>query len=91
MMVLLQNTMPQGTWVGRPHSSPLMKLAMRPKNRPIGAQGAIRSPSRRMSILLARANSTMAMATPIMPPWKLIPPFQILNASSGCESRVSVL
>ena len=29
--------MAQGTSVGRPHNSPLMKLAMRPRNSPIGA------------------------------------------------------
>ena len=35
---------PQGTSVGRPHSSGLTKLAMRPKNRPIGATAAIHGP-----------------------------------------------
>jgi hypothetical protein len=35
-----------------------MKLAMRPKNRPIGATGAIRSPSFSMSIFCWRANSS---------------------------------
>ena len=44
-MCWLQKTMPQGRLVGRPQSSPLMKLAMRPKNWPIGSQGATRSAS----------------------------------------------
>ncbi|MNC48262.1 hypothetical protein D3C75_973660 [compost metagenome] len=43
-MRALQKRMAQGAVVSRPHSSPLMKLAMRPNNRPIGATGAIRSP-----------------------------------------------
>ena len=38
------NTMPHGTSVGRPNSSPLMKLAMRPKNNPIGTAAVTRSP-----------------------------------------------
>ena len=36
---------PQGASVGRPHSSPLMKLANRPRKRPIGATIAIASPT----------------------------------------------
>ncbi len=40
-------TIAQGTSAGRPHSSPLMKLARRPKNSPTGTAGATRSPKAR--------------------------------------------
>ena len=35
--------MPHGIVVGRPNSSPLMKLAMRPKNSPIGTDAEPKS------------------------------------------------
>ena len=41
--------MAQGTSLGRPQSSPLMKLASRPRNRPIGAAQAIASPTSRIA------------------------------------------
>ena len=37
--------MAQGTSVGRPHNSPLTKLASRPRNRPIGPTAQVTSPS----------------------------------------------
>ncbi len=82
-MVWLQNTMPQGAWVGRPQSSPLMKLAMRPKPRPKGTQGATRSASFKRSIRFTLENQTRATATPIMPPWNDMPPSQIWKVDSG--------
>ena len=52
------NTMAQGTSVGRPHNSPLMKLAMRPRNSPIGATAEVRSPSDSIGMSRCSANST---------------------------------
>ena len=40
-MRALQTRMAQGTVVSRPHSSPLMKLAIRPNSKPMGATGAL--------------------------------------------------
>ena len=47
-----------------PNSSPLMKLAIRPRNRPIGAAQATASPISRHGALRRRANSTQAASTP---------------------------
>ena len=40
----------------RPHNSPLMKLASRPRNSPIGATAVVMSPSDRIEMSLLRAN-----------------------------------
>jgi len=64
-----------------------MKLAQRPKNRPIGATGATRSPSLSMSIRFWRANRATAAQTPRKPPWKDMPPSQILKTASGFSAR----
>ena len=50
------NTMAQGTSLTRPTTSELMKLAMRPKNRPNGVAAEAMSPSDSELIFLARAN-----------------------------------
>ena len=59
--------MAHGTSVARPHSSPLMKLARRPKNRPIGTTSATRSDSMKGSTLLRQAKARMATTTPSKP------------------------
>ena len=67
--------MAQGTSVGLPHSSPLMKLASRPRKMPIVPAAQVRSPSERMGMPRWRANSTTASTQPRKPPWKDMPPF----------------
>ena len=49
--------MAQGTSVGRPHNSPLMKLARRPRKSPIGATAVVTSPSERIGKPRRSANS----------------------------------
>ena len=71
--------MAQGTSVGRPHNSPLMKLAMRPRNRPIGPTAQVRSPSESIGMPRLRANSTTATTQPRKPPWNDMPPFHSLH------------
>ncbi len=82
-MYLLQNTIAQGTSLGLPHNSPLTKLAMRPKNNPIGATTAIMSATGKSCSLFCRQNSQTATATPANPPWKDIPPSQIVIRCIG--------
>ena len=67
-------TIAQGTSVGRPYSSPLMKLAMRPKKRPIGIASMTMSEKARSRYSTGRANSMIAIVTPSAPPWNDIPP-----------------
>src|SRR5580693_5889028 len=57
-----------GTSLGRPHNSPLMKLAMRPRNSPIGQTAAMTSPSDSIGMPRLSANATMAMMEPATPP-----------------------
>ena len=77
--------MPQGRSAleKRPHSSPLMKLPIRPAANPVGTQGATRSVTSRNGRLRIRANSARATITPSRPPWKAMPPFQTAKISSG--------
>ena len=75
--------MAQGTSLSRPTTSALMKLAMRPKKRPKGTLAATTSMTVRGVTAWRRANSHMARMVPSMPPWKAMPPFQILRISSG--------
>ena len=82
-MCALQKIVPHGRFVGRPQSSPLMKLARRPKHWPIGSQAATRSATPSSATLLAIAKPAIATPTPIIAPWKLMPPFQTSNTSSG--------
>src|SRR5256885_110605 len=66
--------MAQGASVVRPHSSPLMKLASRTRNIPIGATAQVTSPSERIGILRRRANSTTASTQPTKPPSRVMAP-----------------
>ena len=75
--------MPQGRSVGRPGSSPLMKLPSRPAASPRGTSGATKS-----IVVIQRSfrrpqKIAMAMSTPRKPPWKLMPPAQICRISAG--------
>ncbi len=66
----------------RPHSSPLMKLAMRPRNRPIGAGRAGQVAERQERRCRASArSSTTASTQPMKPPWNDMPPFQSCTIS----------
>ena len=60
-----------------------MKLANRPKNRPIGVAAAHKSSAVQAPTPLRRANSTMAMIEPTSPPWNAMPPFHTAGISSG--------
>ena len=64
----LGNKIPQETSVVRPHSSPLMKLAILPKKSPGGTTLTIKSPMGKGDCLEYRAYHKMAMQTPIKPP-----------------------
>ena len=75
--------MAHGTSLTRPHSSPLMKLASRPKNRPIGVTIATRSASMKGSTLLRIAKARMATTTPSRPPWNDMPPSHRVRMASG--------
>ena len=70
---------PSRAWVGLPHSSPLMKLPMRPKPRPGGTSGAMKSIVSNKCSLRRRDHSHAATSTPSRPPWKLMPPSQTLK------------
>ena len=65
--------------VGLPHSSPLMKLPMRPKNSPSGGSGAVKSKTSAALRPRRQANSDSAATTPSSPPWKDMPPSQIFS------------
>jgi hypothetical protein len=67
----------------RPHSSPLMKLPIRPAAKPVGTHGATRSVTSRKARLRERANSAIATITPSRPPWNAMPPFQTARISNG--------
>jgi hypothetical protein len=54
------NTIAHGTVLARPQSTALMKLASRPKNRPMGAAAAARSMTLQGSAPTRRANRTTA-------------------------------
>ena len=82
---------PQGTSVSRPQSSPLMKLAMRPKKRPKGTTAATRSNRLQMGMPLRRAKRIMAMVVPVRPPWKDMPPFQIWTADGILDDGLQVV
>jgi len=62
------NAIAQGTSLTRPNSSPLMKLAMRPKNSPMGAAADARSPSDSTGMPRLRPNHQIASAMPMSPP-----------------------
>jgi hypothetical protein len=70
----------------RPHSSPLMKLPMRPLASPTGTQGAMRSVTSQNVRPRRRANNAMAAITPSRPPWNDMPPFHTASTSSGCAA-----
>ena len=50
---------------------------------PIGADVAMRSANPSSGMLFRRQNTMMAMATPSMPPWKLMPPSQTARICRG--------
>ena len=75
--------MAQGTSLTLPQSSPLMKLPMRPQNRPCGTSGAMKSETSRKDFLRVRAKYQKAQSTPSRPPWKDMPPFQMRRISPG--------
>ena len=77
--------MPHGTSVGRPHSSPLMKLATRPNNSPSGTVAAHRSMVLSVETLFQRENSQIARPQPSSAPWKAMPPFQTIAISDGFD------
>ena len=77
------NTIPKGPSVTPPHSSPLMKFPMRPKNRPGGTRGATKSTTSMNFFLLRRLHHQPISSTPMSPPWNDMPPFQILKISDG--------
>ncbi len=52
----------------RPHSSPLMKLPMRPAASPVGTQGATKSATCSQGLWRERANHSMEPITPKSPP-----------------------
>ena len=79
---------PRARRLGGPTSSPLMKLAMRPRNRPIGPTAQVRSPSERIGMPRLSANSTTATTQPVKPPWNDMPPFHSCKISSGCCSEM---
>lgn len=83
-IVYIRENHPQGTSVGRPHNSPLMKLPIRPAPKPSGTSGAIKSVTDNHDSLYLRASHIIATITPRNPPWKDIPPCQIARISSGC-------
>ena len=66
--------MPQGRLVGRPGSSPLMKLPSRPAASPSGTSGAMKSIVVIQRSFLRPQKSAIASSTPRKPPWKLMPP-----------------
>ena len=76
-------TTPQGASVGAPHSSPLTKLAQRPKNSPIGAAMQPRSAKVRYGMRVSRAAGMPDTSAPTSPPWKLMPPLLKATISSG--------
>ena len=61
-----------------------MKLPSRPAASPSGTSGATKSVTSSQRLWRARANSQSATSTPRKPPWKLMPPCQTANISSGC-------
>ena len=60
-----------------------MKLAMRPKNRPIGVTQATASVKEKKASPRWRVNSHMAMVTPSNPPWNDMPPCQTFRICAG--------
>jgi hypothetical protein len=60
--------MPHGTVVGRPGSSPLMKLPMRPVASPIGTSGAMKSMVVSQRFFLIQQYAATASSTPRKPP-----------------------
>ena len=73
----------QGTRDGRPQSSPLMKLAMRPKNNPADPTVTMRSVRWSKRIFADRLNQARAKTTPTIPPWLAMPPSQTRKKLSG--------
>src|SRR5579864_6954412 len=74
---------PQGTVVTLPHNSPLMKLPIRPKNKPRPGSGTVKSSTSDTLRPRRHANKETAMMTPSIPPWNDIPPSQILKGYRG--------
>lgn len=58
------------------HSSPLMKLPIRPAARPSGAVGTRKSATWRKGRPHRHEKNQIPSTTPMAPPWKLIPPSQ---------------
>src|SRR3546814_557765 len=79
------NTMPHGRSVGLPHSSPLMKLPIRPVNRPIGTSTAVKSATSKYLSFCMRAKTPIATSTPSRPTWNDMPPCQTRLITSGSE------
>ena len=81
---------PRARRVTRPHSSPLMKFASRPKNSPIGTTAVVRSAKASMSSPCApREQDDGEDHARAAPPWKLMPPCQTARISSGCSEVVA--
>src|SRR2546422_6969876 len=76
-------TIPHGRLVGRPNNSPLIKLPMRPRPRPIGTATQTRSAISQKFHCLFRQTHHAARKTPMNPPWKDIPPCHIAKMESG--------
>ena len=66
-----------GNSVTLPINSTLIKLAILPKNNPIGATVETKSESKKKSKLFFLVNKKIENTIPIKPPWNDMPPFQI--------------
>ena len=71
----------------RPYSSPLMKLATRPKKRPMGLTMATPSTSSAMESLCFQAYQMAVRMTQRMPPWEAMPPSQTRNTQVGSARK----
>jgi hypothetical protein len=64
-----------------------MKLASRPKNRPIGAAADTASPTGRIGRPFRPQKPTMPATTPRRPPWNDMPPCQTARISPGFAAK----
>ena len=77
--------------VGLPHSSPLMKLPMRPDAKTRSrAHGATKSVTTKNGCPMLRGRRAhIATSTPARPPWNDMPPSHTLNKLSGSASELA--
>ena len=80
----VSNATPHGRSVGLPHSSPLTKLAILPKNSPSGAPITARSAIVTKEIRRHRQATYPPTSAPTSPPWNDMPPSVNMNTCSGC-------